>query len=130
MAFGSAIANRVPDKETLLRRWNGMKSALRNIKEQAEETATNVFVSGTTFGTFSLAYYIRQRRKLAGKQLTFDKKGKVDAFFWPGLVVAGLGATPLAGKASRYVGGAGTALMCAGATDYLSQMAAEHHAKK
>jgi hypothetical protein len=134
MLNSTSIATRfrgaLPDKETLARRWLSMKASLRNAKEIAEETATNVFVGATTFGSFSLAFYHRQRRKLAGKQLTFDKKGKVDAYFWPGLVLAGIGATPLAGKASRYVGGSGIGIMCAGATDYLSQMAAEHHAKK
>lgn len=130
MLNSTAIRAALPDKASLARKWMAAKSALKNIRETAEETATNVFVSGTTFGSFGLAYYLRQRRKLAGKSNTFDKKGKVDAFFWPGLVVAAIGATPIAGKASRFVGGAGVGLMCAGSTDYLNQMAADHHAKK
>ena len=125
----AAIRGALPDKETLAKKWLALKSRFANIREAAEATTENIVVSGTTFGSFSLAYYLRQRRKLAGKQVTFDKKGKVDAFFWPGLVIAVVGATPMLGKASRYAGGAGVGLMCAGSTDYIAQMAKEHHDK-
>lgn len=124
-----AIRQSLPDKETLARKWMALKSRFGNIQKAAAETTENVVVSGTTFGTFSLAFYLRQRRKLAGKRNTFDKKGKVDAFFWPGLAIAIAGATPLLGKAGRYAGAGGVGLMCAGSTDYLSEMAKEHHDK-
>lgn len=124
-----AIRQSLPDKETLARKWMALKSRFSNIQKVAAETTDNIVVSGTTFGTFSLAYYLRQRRKLKGQRNTFDKKGKVDAFFWPGLVVAALGATPLLGKAGRYAGAGGVGMMCAGATDYLAEMAKEHHDK-
>lgn len=125
----AAIRGALPDKETLARKWVSLKSRFANIQKAAEETTENIVVSGTTFGSFGLAYYFRQRRKLAGKQVTFDKKGKVDAFFWPGLVLAAAGATPVFGKGSRYAGAAGVGLMCAGSTDYIANMAKEHHDK-
>lgn len=125
----AAIRGALPDKETLARRWIALKSRFSNIQKVAEETTENVVVGGATFGSFGLAYYLRQRRKLKGQRNTFDKKGKVDAFFWPGLAVAIAGATPLLGRAGRYAGAAGIGLMCAGSTDYIADMAKEHHDK-
>lgn len=122
--------SKLPDKETLARKWASLKSRMSNLQKAAERTATNVMVSGTTFGSFGLAYYLRRRRQLAGKGVTFDKKQKVDAFFWPGLAVAIAGATPLLGDAGRYAGAAGVGLMCAGSVDYIDGLAKEHHAKK
>lgn len=117
-------------KEELAKKWANLKNKLSRVRDEAEVMGQKTFTGLSTWGTFSLAYYARRRRQLAGKSVTFDKKGRVDAFFWPGLAVAVFGVTPFSGSAGPYVTGAGAGIMCAGSVDFIDKMAKDHHEKK
>lgn len=124
----SAIAKL--DKATIAQRWIGLKNKLAKAQKVGTEIATKALQSGTTVAGFGALLYWRERRKLAGKSVTFDKKGRVDAFFWPGLAVAIAGCTPFTGEAGPYVTALGSAGMCVGSVDWVKQLALDHHNKK
>lgn len=130
MATQALEASKSMSKEKLAQKWANLKGRLSRAAKQGEEIARRAMVGVTTVGAFAAAYYWRRRRQLAGKGVTFDKKGKVDAFFWPGLVVAAFGVTPFSGEAGPYVTALGSGVACAGTVDYIDQMAKDHHAKK
>lgn len=111
-------------------RWLTLKNRFAKIQEQGEESLMRAGEAGAGLGTFGILYYWRVRRQLEGKRVTFDEGKKIDAFFWPGLAATILGATPLLGQGGRILVGAGLGAMCAGAVDYIADMAKEHHAKK
>lgn len=114
-------------KEKLLNRWKALSSRLSNMRETAQEMGKRTIVSGVTAGSAWGARYWWTRRKLAGKRNTFDEKGKINAFFWPGVATAVLGITPVLGEAGPYVAALGTGVAIAGGIDAVDEIATEHH---
>lgn len=135
MTTTAAVAEKKFSKEQLARKWASLKGQLQKAQEVGTEMASRTFSGMAGLGTFSLAYYYRRRRQLAGKRVTFDKgkdgalNGRADAFFWTGLGIAALGITPLAGDAGRHVVSAGIGMASAGSVDFLDKLAEDHHKK-
>lgn len=117
-------------KEDLAKKWVNLKNRLSRVAKEGEAIAMKTAQVGTNLGGFAVAYYWRRRRQLAGKKITFDKKGRVDAFFWPGLGIAAFGVTPLSGEAGPYMAALGSGVAAAGMTDFIAKMAQDHHDKK
>jgi hypothetical protein len=115
------------DREGWAKKWASLRGQLSRAQEVTASTVKNLAVSGTVVASFSLSYYARRRLQLKGKRVTFDAKGNIDAFFWPGLVAALVGSTPLLGEASPYLMASGVGAMCSGATSMIDKIAEEHH---
>lgn len=129
MSTTAAAAVQKFDKNTIAKRWVSLKNRLSKMKEVGQEIGSKALQGGANFATFGGLYYWRKRRDLAGKRNTFDEAGKIDGFFWPGLVITVAGVTPLLGDAGKYMVAVGSAAMCVGSVGFIDKMAEEHHAK-
>lgn len=107
--------------------------ALRAKWEEGKKVAAVVVESAaeTTVGSASFAglYYLRRKRTLQGKRNTFDAAGKVDAYFWPGFVLAAIGCVPFMGVDQRIVpglvGAVGKSSLAVGMVGFLDDLAAK-----
>lgn len=130
--MASAALDQAKDmkKDELAKKWANLKGRLARVAKEGQAIAMKGMQVAANLGGFAAAYYWRRRRQLAGKAVTFDKKGRVDAFFWPGLAVAAFGITPLSGEAGPYVAALGSGVAAAGTVDFIDKMARDHHEKK
>lgn len=116
--------------ETLSRRGASFKAQWEKGKLVAAATAENFAGVGTGAVSFGGLFYLRRRRVHKGKRNTFDKGGKIDAFFWPGLVVSVVGCIPFMGVDKPLVPSmlraAGQSSMFVGMTDFIDAMALKH----
>lgn len=128
MAMNSAAIAKTTTKEKAVSRWMNLRNKLARGQAVVEESLEKVGTTAATYGSFAALFYLHERRRLKGKRNTFDKAGKFNAYFWPGLAAAVIGVTPLAGKAGRYLAGAGVGAMAVGSVPAIQKLAAEHHA--
>jgi hypothetical protein len=128
-------------KGALVRAFETVQGRLRSMRgawEEGKKVMTYVAEEGAITGVqtigFAGLFYLSRKRKYQGKRNTFDKKGKINAYFWPGLVLSIVGLIPIMGTEHRLVpgmiGGLGKAAMFVGMTDALDKAAAEAAAKK
>lgn len=116
-------------KDQAVARWQSLESKLKRIQAESVETMKRLGLFGTGFGTFALSLYLKERAKLSGRRVTFDKAGRVDVAFTTGLGLAALGVLPILGDAAPFVTVGGLGVAQAGAVDFIQRTAVEHHNK-
>lgn len=124
-------------KGALVRAVESLSARAQSMKAKWEKGKVVARVAGENFATaavggvsFGGLFYLRRRRFHAGKRNTFDAAGKVDAFFWPGLVASALGCVPFMGVEQTLVPAmvrnAGQAAMYVGMVDFVDALALKH----